>query len=193
MAIDAQTIANLSPAKKILLVLVVVVLIFGLYWQFYYKKKAETIDGLRSDLSNKQAKLNENEAIARNLPRFKEEVQKLNQQLGKVVQELPNKREIPNLLETISNLGALNGLEVIYIKPQNDVDKGFYAEVPIAIKVKGGYHEVGLFLDALSRLPRIINVSDITMGNAKEDARSGIIVLDISALATTYRYVEKGG
>jgi len=193
MAIDAQTIANLSPARKIILVLVMVVLIFGLYWQFAYKGKARTINRLRSDLSNKQAKLNENEAIARNLPRFKEEVKKLNQQLGKVVQELPNSREIPNLLETVSNLGALNGLEVIYLKPRNDVDKGFYAEVPIAIKVRGGYHEMGLFLDALSRLPRIINVSDITMGNAREDERSGVIVLDISALATTYRYIEKGG
>ncbi len=193
MAIDAQTIANLSPARKLILVLVVVVLIFGLYWQFAYKGKARTINRLRSDLSNKQAKLNENEAIARNLPRFKEEVGKLNAQLAKVVQELPNSREIPNLLETISNLGAVNGLEVVYIKPQNDVDKGFYAEVPISIKVKGGYHEMGLFLDALSRLPRIINVSDITMGNVKEDERSGVIVLDISALATTYRYVEKGG
>ena len=193
MAIDAQTIANLSPAKKILLVLVAVLLVLGLYWQFAYKGKAKTINRLRSDLSNKQAKLNENEAIARNLPRFKEEVQKLNQQLARVVQELPNQREIPNLLETISNLGGINGLDVIYIKPQNDVDQGFYAEVPIAIKVKGGYHEMGLFLDALSRLPRIINVSNITMGNAREDARSGVILLDISALATTYRYVEKGG
>ena len=193
MAIDAQTIANLSPARKLILVLVVVVLIFGLYWQFAYKGKARTINRLRSDLSNKQAKLNENEAIARNLPRFKEEVGKLNAQLAKVVQELPNSREIPNLLETISNLGAVNGLEVVYIKPQNDVDKGFYAEVPISIKVKGGYHEMGLFLDALSRLPRIINVSDITMGNVREDERSGVIVLDISALATTYRYIEKGG
>ena len=193
MAIDAQTIANLSPAKKILLVLVAVLLVLGLYWQFAYKGKAKTINRLRSDLSNKQAKLNENEAIARNLPRFKEEVQKLNQQLARVVQELPNQREIPNLLETISNLGGINGLDVIYIKPQNDVDQGFYAEVPIAIKVKGGYHEMGLFLDALSRLPRIINVSNVTMGNAREDARSGVILLDISALATTYRYVEKGG
>ena len=193
MAINAQTIANLSPTRKFLLVMVMVLLVFGLYWQFAYKGKAKTIDRLRSDLSNKQAKLNENEAIARNLPRFKEEVQKLNQQLGKVVQELPNKREIPDLLQKISTLGALNGLEVIYIKPQNDVDKGFYAEVPISIKVRGGYNEVGLFLDALSSLPRIINVSDITMGNAKEDARSGLLVLDISALATTYRYVEKGG
>jgi type IV pilus assembly protein PilO len=193
MAINAQTIANLSPARKLILVLVIVVLIFGLYWQFAYKGKAKTINILRNDLSNKQAKLNENEAIARNLPRFKEEVGKLNQQLSRVVQELPNSREIPNLLETISNLGSINGLEVIYIKPQNDVDKGFYAEVPISIKVKGGYHETGLFLDAISRLPRIINVSDITIGNAREDERSGVIFLDISALATTYRYVETGG
>ena len=193
MAINAETISNLSPTRKVLLVLVIVILIFGLYWQLAYKGKARTIDRLRSDLSNKQAKLNENEAIARNLPRFKEEVAKLNQQLGKVVQELPNSREIPNLLETISNLGAVNGLEVIYIKPQNDVDKGFYAEVPIAIKVRGGYHEMGLFLDAVSRLPRIINMTNVTLGNAKEDERSGTIILSIDALATTYRYLEKGG
>lgn len=193
MAIDAQTIANLSPARKLILVLVIVLLLFGLYWQLAYKGKARTIKRLNNDLSNKQAKLNENEAIARNLPRFKQEVEKLNQRLGRVVQELPNSREIPNLLETINNLGAVNGLEVIFIRPQNDVDKEFYAEVPISIKVKGGYHEMGLFLDAVSKLPRIINVSDITMGNAREDERSGVIHLDISALATTYRYVETGG
>jgi len=193
MAIDAETIANLSPARKLLLVLVIVLLVFGLYWQLAYKGKAKTINRLRSDLSNKQAKLNENEAIARNLPRFKQEVEKLNGRLSKVVQELPNSREIPNLLETINNLGAVNGLEVIYVRPQEDVDQGFYAEVPIMIKVRGGYHEMGLFLDAVSQLPRIINISDIMMGNAREDERSGVLILDISALATTYRYVETGG
>jgi len=193
MAIDAETIANLSPARKLLLVLVIVLLVFGLYWQLAYKGKAKTINRLRSDLSNKQAKLNENEAIARNLPRFKQEVEKLNGRLSKVVQELPNSREIPNLLETINNLGAVNGLEVIYVRPQEDVDQGFYAEVPIMIKVRGGYHEMGLFLDAVSQLPRIINMSDIMMGNAREDERSGVLILDISALATTYRYVETGG
>jgi type IV pilus assembly protein PilO len=191
--IEADTIANLSPVKKIGLVVLVAVLIVGGYWYGIYRAKAKTIDRLRGDLSNKQAKLNENEAIARNLPRFKEEVQKLNLQLSKVVQELPNSREIPNLLETISNLGAINGLDVLYIKPGNDVDKGFYAEVPISVKVKGGYHEMGMFLDAVSKLPRIINVSNITIGGAKEEPRSGAIILDINALATTYRYMEKGG
>jgi type IV pilus assembly protein PilO len=193
MAIDAETIANLSPGRKLLLLLAIVALFIGAYWYAVYRGQAADIDRLQSDLNKKQAKLNENEAIARNLPRFKEEAKKLNLQLARVVQELPNSREIPNLLQTISNLGSQNGLDVVYIKPQNDVDKGFYAEVPISIKVKGGYHELGLFLDAVSKLSRIINVTDVTMGNAKEDERSGSIILDISALATTYRYIETGG
>jgi type IV pilus assembly protein PilO len=191
--LDTSQIANLSPARKLIIVVIVAALIPGLYWYSVHRSKAKTVKNLRNDLSNKQAKLNENEAIARNLPRFKEEVDKLNLRLSQVIQELPNSREIPNLLETISNLGAVSGLEVVFIKPQTDVNKGFYAEVPIQVKVKGGYHEMGMFLEAVSKLPRIINMSDIIMGNPKEDARSGNMYLDISALATTYRYLEKGG
>ncbi len=193
MAIDAETIANLSPAKKMILMFVIAGLIVGLYWYGVYKGKARTLKSLEAQYSTKQAKLNENEAIVRNLPRFKEEVDKLNSRLTTVVRELPNRREIPNLLETISNLGALNGLDVLYVKPNADVDKGFYAEVPIQIKVKGGYHEVGMFFDAVSKLPRIINISGVTMGNPKEDKGSGSLQLDISTTATTYRYIEKGG
>lgn len=193
MAIDAEAIASLSPRKKILIVLVIAVIMPGLYWYSFYRSKAKVIKTLRNNLSKKQAKLNENEAIARNLPRFKEEVGKLNLRLGKVIQELPNSREIPNLIETISNLGSFNGLDVVFIKPLKDVNKGFYAEVPIQIKVKGGYHEMGLFLDAISKLPRIINVANLNMGGAKVDKDKGTVVLDISALAVTYRYLKKGG
>ncbi len=192
MAIDAETIANLSPRKKVLLFILMAGLIVGLYWHLVYRSKARQLNRLQGQYSSKQAKLNENEAIARNLPRFKAEVDKLNGQLKLVVRELPNSREIPNLLQTLNNLSAINGLEVIFIKPRPDVDKGFFAEVPIQIKVRGGYHEVGMFLDSVSKLPRIINISDITLGNPKND-KSGAIVLDVSALATTYRYIEKGG
>ncbi|MFV1956828.1 MAG: type 4a pilus biogenesis protein PilO [bacterium] len=192
MAIDAETIANLSPRKKVLLFILVAGLIVGLYWHLVYRSKARQLNKLQGQYSSKQAKLNENAAIARNLPRFKAEVDKLNGKLKLVVRELPNSREIPNLLQTLNNLSAINGLEVIFIKPRRDVDKGFFAEVPIQIKVRGGYHEVGMFLDSVSKLPRIINISDITLGNPKSD-NSGGIVLDVSALATTYRYIEKGG
>jgi len=192
MAIDAETIANLSPAKKLILLLVIAGIIVGSYWYGFYRTKARTLKALEAEYSTKQAKLNENEAIVRNLPRFKEEVDKLSVRLKTVIRELPNRREIPNLLETISNLGAINGLEVVYVKPNPDVNKNFYAEVPIQIKVKGGYHEVGMFFDAVSKLPRIINVSNVTMGNPREDKDGGALLLDVSTTATTYRYIEKG-
>ncbi len=193
MAINAETIANLSPARKLILMLVVAGIIVGAYWYGFYRSKARILETMEAEYSTKQAKLNENEAIVRNLPRFKEEVDKLNVRLKTVVRELPNRREIPDLLETISNLGALNGLEVVYVKPRPDVNKVFFAEVPIQIKVKGGYHEVGMFFDAVSKLPRIINISDVTMGNPREDKDSGALQLDVSTTATTYRYIEKGG
>lgn len=192
MAIDAETIANLSPRKKAMLLVVVVGILVGLYWHLVYKSKAQVLRSLQGKYSSKQAKLNENQAIARNLPRFKSEVGKLNEKLKLVVRELPNSREIPNILQTLNNLSAINGLEVVFIKPRRDVDKGFYAQVPIQIKVRGGYHEVGMFLDSVSKLSRIINISDITLGNPRTD-KSGAITLDVSALATTYRYIEKGG
>lgn len=193
MAINAETIANLSPARKLILMLVIAGIIVGAYWYGFYRSKARILERMEAEYSTKQAKLNENEAIVRNLPRFKEEVDKLNVRLKTVVRELPNRREIPDLLETISNLGALNGLEVVYVKPRPDVNKDFFAEVPIQIKVKGGYHEVGMFFDAVSKLPRIINISDITMGNPREDKDSGALQLDVSTTATTYRYIEKKG
>ena len=193
MAIDAESWAGLSTRKKALVILLVSSLIVGLYWYSFYRSKAKNLERLRAEYSEKQAKLNENEAIARNLPRFKAEVDKLNQRLSVVVKELPNSREIPNLLEVLSTLGSINGLEVVYIKPQSDVNKGFYAEVPIQMKLKGGYHEMGMFMDDVSRLPRIINVGNVSLGNAKEATEGKGIVLDISALATTYRYIEKGG
>ncbi len=193
MAIDMNTIKNLKPAQKAMVLAGIVVLLVGGYWYSYYRAKAKTIGTLRAELETKQRKLSENEAIARNLPRFKAELEKLTSRLGEIVRELPNSREIPNLLETISGLGAVNGLEVVFIKPNNDVNKGFYAEVPIQVKVRGGYHELGMYLDAISRLDRIINISDLTMGSPTEDAASGKVTLEVGALATTYRYIEKGG
>ena len=193
MAIDMNTIKNLKPAQKAMLLAGIALLMVGAYWYSFYRTQASTARTLRADLETKQRKLSENEAIARNLPRFKAELEKLTSRLSEIVRELPNSREIPNLLETISGLGAVNGLEVVFIKPNNDVNKGFYAEVPIQVKVRGGYHELGMYLDAISRLDRIINISDLAIGSPTEDAASGKVTLEVGALATTYRYIEKGG
>ena len=192
MAIDAKTIANLPGKQKALIGVVLIGVIVGLYWYLVFQDQQKAIKRMRGEFAQKQAKLNENQAIAENLEKFKDEVDKLNARLTAALQELPNQREIPSILENLNSLATANGLEVAYVKPQKDVSKDFYAEVTITIKVRGGYHQLGMFFDAVSRLPRIINISNVTMGNPKEMAE-GSVVLDVNCLATTYRYVEKGG
>ncbi len=192
MAIDAKTIANLSPARKALVALVLVGVVVGLYWYLVYRGQQETLTILQGDFETKQKKLMENRSIAGDLTKFKEEVEKLNARLTAALQELPNSREIPSILENLNSLGTTNGLEVVFVKPNPDVTRDFYAEVPISIKMRGGYHQVGAFFDAVSKLPRIINISNVSIGQAKE-SKDGGVNLDVNCTATTYRYVEKGG
>ncbi len=192
MAIDAKTIANLSLLQKFLVGAAVAGVIVGLYWYLVYRGQEETLGILGRQYQERQAKLNETQAIAETFQNFKDEVEKLGARLSAALQELPNQREIPGILENLNNLGSANGLDVVYVKPNPDVGRDFYAEVPISIKVKGSYHQVGMFFDAVSRLPRIINIGRVSLGNANE-AEDGSIVLDVNCTATTYRYVEKGG
>src|SRR5512138_3120157 len=163
MAIDAKTIANLSPAKKALVALAFAGVVVGLYWYLVYRGQQETLRVLQADFETKQKKLMENRSIAGDLAKFKEEVEKLNARLTAALQELPNSREIPSILENLNSLGTANGLEVVFVKPNPDVPKDFYAEVPISIKMRGGYHQVGAFFDAVSKLPRIINISNVSI------------------------------
>jgi len=76
---------------------------------------------------------------------------------------LPDKKEIPSLLTSISEAGKEAGLEFLLFQPISEINKDFYAEIPVSIKVAGNYHNVGLFFDNVSRLFRIVNIKDIVM------------------------------
>ena len=106
-----------------------------------------------------------------------------------MLRQLPNKTEVAELLVDISQTGLASGLEFELFKPQNEVPKEFYAELPISIRVKGDYHEFGNFISGVAALPRIVTIHDV---NIERDKESGL-TMDI--LAKTYRYMdeEEGG
>ena len=81
---------------------------------------------------------------------------------------LPEAKEIPLLLKTVSNLGQQQGLEFLLFKPEKENPREFVAEIPITIHIKGTYHEIGIFFDRLRRLPRIINVKQLELGAFEE-------------------------
>ena len=91
-------------------------------------------------------------------------------------------------LTSISDLGKHSGLDFLSFAPKSEVVREFYADIPVDIKVRGPYHNVGVFLDRISKLPRIVAVSNLNMGTPKRVA--GEILLDTSFKLVTYRFIE---
>jgi type IV pilus assembly protein PilO len=149
-------------------------------------KYEDTLRKLQSDLQQKQL-------IAANRPKLEAEIKDLEKQLAEALVRLPEEKDIPRLLTQVNTLGQQNGLDFLLFRPGVPVKKGFYAEVPIEIRVDGQYHTLGGFLDRVSKLERIVTVSDIKIvplsAQAQRSDRS--IVADLKA--TTYTFLEKGG
>jgi type IV pilus assembly protein PilO len=119
---------------------------------------------------------------------WRKKVETLNKKLAKAYTELPDTRQIPDLIRRISTIGKKIGLEFLLFRPLPESKQEFYAEVPIQLKVEGSYHDVATFFDRLGKFPRIVNVRDIRMHTPVE--RSGRMILTIEGTAVTYRFLS---
>ncbi len=177
------------PLYQRILILVGLMLVFaGLFVYLMYLPLCEELSGLRQKDASLQNKIQEDQRIADNLPKFKAEYEKMKALLDDALTELPNEKEIPNLLTSITALAKENGLNVTMFKPGAEQPKGFYAEVPVELKMVGSYHEVALFSDAVAKLPRIVNINNLTLASPKDEG--GRILLAVNCLATTFRFIE---
>jgi len=108
---------------------------------------------------------------------------------------LPGKTEVPNLLVDISQTGLAAGLEEELFKPQGELVRDFYAELPIQIRLAGTYHELARFVSDVAALPRIVTIHDVSLKEADELDGAGAGNADdlvMSVTAKTYRYLEEG-
>jgi type IV pilus assembly protein PilO len=189
MAITMDTIVKLPPAKKALVLLLVVFAIVALYVYLAYLPQREEISRLRSQRDQLLKELNESRAVAKNLDKFKKEVAQLQAQLNQALAQLPNQREIPELLKNISKLGKGSNLEFLRFRPAPERPQKFYAEVPLELVFLGTYHETGVFFDRISKLSRIINVENFKMAPSQKSGLSTL--LQTQCVATTFRFLEE--
>jgi type IV pilus assembly protein PilO len=183
-----ENILKLPLYQRVLMLLLAVGLIVGGYIYFLHLPSQQVLVDQNAKNGKILIKLQESRRIANNLPRFKAEYEQMKKRLELALNELPNKSEIPSLLSSIAGLARDNGLEVIEFKPAKEVAQGFYAKVPVSLKLSGSYHEMALFCEAVSMLDRIVNVENITLGKAK--MTDGQTQLSITSSAITYRFVE---
>jgi type IV pilus assembly protein PilO len=109
---------------------------------------------------------------------------------GAMLRQLPNKTEVPNLLVDISQTGLAAGLEEKLFQPQGEVRNDFYAELPISIRLTGGYHSMGKFASGIAALPRIVTLHDIEITPAPGREAVDGDGLTLNVTAKTYRYID---
>jgi len=168
---------------------VLAVLLVGAFVWFLWLPEYEKIGQMEEEVSRLQAELVQKQQIADNLPKFKAEFAKLEEQLKEALTQLPNKKEIPSLLTNLATLAKDNGLDVLSFSPQGEVSKGFYAEVPAALDLVGTYHQIAEFAQAVGKLSRIVNLSNLDLSGPK--VTDNFAVLRIKCKVTTFRFVEQ--
>jgi type IV pilus assembly protein PilO len=195
MAIKMDAIYKLPTSKKVAILVVLICLVIGLYAYAFFIPQQNELSMLKGELNNLVRELNESKAIAKDLEKFKQQVAQLNIELTNALTQLPNEKEIPEMLKNISALGKESKLNFTLFRPKPEEPQQFYAKVPIELVFLGNYHNTGIFFDKVSKLPRIINVVNFNMirAQAAEKAKADEeILVRTSCLVNTYRFVEKG-
>lgn len=187
--LDLSNIGDWPAAVKAILILILCGMVvagwYFLYTEDQYKEleRVERVEkDLRQDFEIKQAK-------AANLEAYKAQLAEMRESFGSMLRQLPNRTEVADLLVDVSQTGLAAGLEFELFKPQGEVPKDFYAELPIKIRVIGDYHEFGEFVSGLAALPRIVTVHNVKISPRRGKSAG----LQLEATAKTYRYLEEAG
>lgn len=188
-----DSIMKLPTSKKIFILIGILFVIAAIYLYLIFIPQKDELNFKKDELAKLMKELNESKSIARDLEKFKGEVKKLNEELERALTQLPNEKEIPEILKSISSLGKESNLEFTLFRPKPEEPQQFYAKVPIELVALGNYHNIGIFFDKVSKLPRIINVVDFNMSRAKDlkTKSEGDVIVKTSCLINTYRFIEK--
>jgi type IV pilus assembly protein PilO len=190
MALTLGNIVKLPTSKKILILALMIVALAGAYVYAVYLPKYEYLNKKTVEMGALETQVRELRVVAANMKRFQAEAAKLREELQLAIAQLPTSKEIPTLLATISNLGKEAGLEFLLFRPIPEVNKEFYAEIPVEIRVRGTFNDVAVFFDKVGKLPRIVNITGVSMEGAKEVADHWEI--NTSCTATTFKFLERG-
>jgi type IV pilus assembly protein PilO len=162
-------------------------ILFVVNWQFLNPMKDQLIAG-EQQLAELQTKIQEGRAAKQQLPRFREELRQLRMELDKLLRILPARRNTPDLLRSIRSLTEQGDFSLRRFTPGQLSDREFFSEWPIGVSVEGGYHNLALFFDKISRFSRIINIEDLNI--AALPAPRGTHTLAANFIAKTFVYKE---
>jgi type IV pilus assembly protein PilO len=178
----------LEKRIKISILVAIFIIPSLLFYFFMFKPQAEKIDALQKQVNVSSEELKKARGIASQLPKFKKEFDDVQREFEATSVLLPKSQEIPNLLRSISDLGRNAGLDFVKFVPGVEIPKDFYAEIPIDISIIGSYHNLGSFLDKVSKLDRIVTVNNINLDRSSAAKDETELLLASTCRLVTYRY-----
>ena len=179
----------LTKAQKIGLLAGLILVIVGLDWTFLYSPLSIRIFNLEEQIKNARIERIRKKNLTRDSAKLKEQLGELNLMLKKAVAQLPDRKEIPELLSSISGRAREAGLEILIFRPQGENLRDFYAEIPVDIVVRGGFHNVVTFFDEVGRLNRLVNIRNIEMRNPEVNGAK--MSVQTSTQAITFRFLDE--
>jgi type IV pilus assembly protein PilO len=164
------------------------VIAFGIYF-FVWSSDKPVLDRAKQQETELRAAFEDRQRKAANFDAYRTQLAEIERDFGAMLRQLPGKTEVPSLLVDISQTGLGAGLEEKLFQPTGEVQKDFYAELPIKLRYTGSYHELGKFVSGIAALPRIVTLHDIDIKPADKDSTTNL-TLDVTA--KTYRYLDEG-
>lgn len=163
-----EKVEKIKMPIRIAIFLGTLVLLAGLFVYFVYLPRTEEIATTREEIAKLQQKLNQAIVRARALKKFEGEYAEVDAQFQDALKLLPNTKEIPALLKSITQLGTDSQLEFLLFSPQRERAQDFFMEIPVSIEVSGTYNNVAIFFDKVGQMERIVNILNVSMTPQKE-------------------------
>ena len=184
--LDPKNIGNWPLGPKLGALLILLLLIVFLSYWFDWQNQMEELDSHRNKEAQLRTTFVDKKRQAINLEAYRKQLGDIEKSFGALLKQLPSKSEMDALLTDINQAGLGRGLQFELFKPAAaETISEFYAELPIQLRITGGYHDFGAFATDISRLSRIVTLNDIGLTTGKD----GQIVMD--AVAKTYRYLDE--
>lgn len=186
--LDIKTLPNYV---KIIIAVLPSIIIAALVLFLVINPKLKQIKVLEAQIDRQNNEIAASQAKAAKLEVLKAENEKLVKRITELKEQLPEEKEISSLLKQVSDMGITAGLEIKMWRPapKTTHPSGIVFEIPVSVDVAGTYHSMGYFLSSITRLNRIVNISDMKLGSPKKE--KGQSVLAVSFRASTFSAVPE--
>jgi len=186
--IDFKNAGNLPMPVKLVLLAFLAVILIGLGYWFLWSNEIGEYEQARAKETELRQTFLAKKGQAVKIEAYRQQMIDIEKTFGALLKQLPDKSQMDGLLTDINQAGLGRGLEFELFKPGQEIVADFYAEMPIQIKIRGSYHDIGAFATDVSKLSRIVTLNDLSIAPINKDAKDS--VLGMEAVAKTYRYLD---